>query len=87
MNEPKSNKVGINDTKELDEEKIVAHTLRLHQRPSGIEAQQTKNTKRAHQEGFLPVAAGCECVPAAPPVVILLTGGGLVDVDATADGV
>ena len=30
MNELKSNKVGINDTKELDEEKIVAHTLHLH---------------------------------------------------------
>jgi len=87
MNEPKSNKVGINDTNELDEEEIVAHMLHLHQRPSGIEAQQTKNTKRAHQEGFLPVAAGCECVPAAPAVVVLLTGGGLVDIDATADGV
>ena len=48
MNEPKSNKVGINDTNELDEEKIVAHTLHLHYRPSGIEAQQTKNTNRAH---------------------------------------
>jgi len=84
MNEPKSNKAGINDTKELDEKKIIGHTLHLHYRSSGIEAQQAKNTKRTHHGGFLPVA-GCECVPAAPAVVILLTGGGLVDVDATAD--
>ena len=28
------------------------------------------------------VAAGCDCVPAAPAVVILSFGGGLVDVNA-----
>jgi hypothetical protein len=87
MNEPKSTKVGIDDNNEPDEEKIVANTLHLHYRPSEIEAQQTKNTNRAQHEGFLLVAAGCDCVAAAPAVVILLTGGGLVDVDATADGV
>jgi len=43
--------------------------------------------KQAHHGGFLLVAAGCDCVPAAPAVVILSFGGGLVDVDATPDAV
>jgi hypothetical protein len=87
MNEPKSNKVGINDIKELHEEKINDHALHVHYRPSGVGAQQTKDTKGTHHGGFLPVSAGCDCVPAAPAVVILLTGRGLVDLDAMADGV
>jgi hypothetical protein len=53
MNEPKSNKVGINDTNELDEEKIVANTLHLHYRPSGIEAQQTKKHQSSPPWGIL----------------------------------
>jgi len=65
----------------------VIHALHLHYRPSVVEAQQTKNTKRAHHGGFLLVAAGCDCVPAAPAVVILSFGGGLIDVDATPDAV
>jgi len=87
MNEPKSNKVGINNIKELHEEKIIDHALLLHYRPSGVGAQQTKDTNGTHHGGFLPVPAGCDCVPAAPTVVILLTGRGLVDIDATAGGV
>jgi len=51
MNETKSNKVGINDIKELNsEEKMIDHALHLRYRPSGVDAQQTKkNTKRTHQ--------------------------------------
>jgi len=49
-----------------------------------VDAQQTQNTKQTHRGGFLQVAVGCDCVPAASDVVILLDGGGLVDVDATA---
>jgi len=82
MNEPKSSKIGIKM-----KEKIIDHVLHLHYRPSGVGAQQTKDTKGTHHGGFLPVPAGCDCMPAAPAVVILLTRIGPVDVDATANGV
>jgi len=80
------NKIDTDDTKEQDEE-IIAHELYLHHWGCCIDARQRKNTTRAHHGGLLTVLAGCDCVPAAPDVVILATGGSVEDVDTTAGGV
>jgi len=58
------------------------HVQQFHYWPGGVDARQTQNTKQTHRGGFLPVAMGCDWVLAASDVVILLGGGGLVDVKA-----
>jgi len=78
------NKIDTDDTEELDEEDIIVHELYLHHWGCCIDAQQTK---QAHHGGLLTVVAGCDCVPAAPDVVILTTGGSVGDVDTAAGGV
>jgi len=60
------------------------HVQQFHYWAGGVDEQQTQTTKQTHHGEFLPVVVGCDCVPAASDVAILLGGGGLVDVDATA---
>jgi len=81
------NKINTDDTKEQDEEEIIAHELYLHHWGCCIDAQKRKNTEGAHYGGLLTVVVGCGCAPAAPDVVVLATGGSVEEVATAAGGV
>ena len=80
------NKINTDDTKEQDEEEIIAHELYLHHWGCCIDAQKRKNTEGAHHGGLLTVVVGCGCTPAAPDVVVLATGGSVEEVAPAAGG-